>query len=212
MKHCPSAWVSFTFWPMVSHIRIRSLLVTVALAASLAGCGGGTLRANVSAGPMPETGGWQGRWASVQYGDMTLCQTGSQVVGTFEKDERRGRIQGTVQGDLLRFQWTERREMVQGRPNISQGRGYFQYVIGDDESHYAVGEWGHDENEVGGGPWRAVRLNLRGTQRVRCDDLTPDTSDSGRLEFGGDQSPSSSSGSSRPQPAASDDGMLEGLD
>jgi len=192
--------------------RPNAPLLALCVAAALAGCGGGTLRANVTPGTMPETGGWQGRWASVQYGNMTLCQTGAQVVGTFEKDERRGRIQGTIQGDLLRFQWTERREMVRGRPNISTGRGYFQYVLGDDGSHYAVGEWGHDENERGGGPWRAVRLNLRGTQRVRGDDLTPDTSESGRLELGGDDG-SSSTGTSPPQRDSTDgDGLLDGLD
>lgn len=194
---------------------INSLLLAALAAATLFGCGGSSLRANISPGVMPETGSWQGRWASVQYGEMTLCQVGAQVVGTFEKDERRGRIQGTMQGDILRFQWTERREMVRGRPNISEGRGYFRYVLGDDESHYAVGEWGHNEAEIGGGPWRAVRLNLRGNQRVRCDDLAADTSESGRLEFGGGSGSSSSGGaapSSSPQPASSDDGMLDGLD
>ncbi|MDQ3036332.1 MAG: hypothetical protein M3Y87_28290, partial [Myxococcota bacterium] len=129
--------------------------LTVSLAALAIGCGGGG--ANVSAGPMPDSGTYTGIWHSPQYGEMHLVQTGTQVVGCYTKDERHGRIQGTVQGNLMRFEWSERREMVSGRPTLTRGRGYFQYAIGGDGDHYATGEWGHDDNETGGGPWRAVR-------------------------------------------------------
>ena len=191
---------------------IRSLVLTALLACALSACGGGIRGANVSPGPMPEGGNWQGRYHSVQYGEMRLCRTGSQVVGTYEKDERRGRIQGTLQGDVLRFQWSERRELVRGRPNLSEGRGYFQYSIEADGRHYLIGEWGHDENEVGGGPWRAYRLNLRANQRVRCDDLAPDTTDSGRLEFGATPSSAPPRQSAPPPSSDSGDGLLGDLD
>jgi hypothetical protein len=168
---------------------------------------------------MPEGGAWQGRWFSVQYGDMTMCQTGSQIVGTYEKDSRTGTFQGTVQGDLLRFQWREEREMVVGRPNVNEGRGYFQYIVGDDSDHYAVGEWGFDNAELGGGPWRARRLRVRGNsnQRLSCQDLNPDRSGSGTLEFEDGRSGSSGGSapaSQRPEPQrqSSDNGLLDGLD
>ncbi len=125
------------------------------------GCGGGGNRANVSPGTMPDGGSYTGVWHSPQYGEMHLVQTGAQVVGCYTKDERRGRIQGTVQGDLMRFEWSERRELVVGRPITTRGHGYFQYAVGDDSDHYAQGEWGHDDNETGGGPWRAVRDRRR---------------------------------------------------
>ncbi|MEM6957115.1 MAG: hypothetical protein AAF645_15605, partial [Myxococcota bacterium] len=80
----------------------------------LTACGGGS--ANLTAGAMPPGRTFQGVWQSPQYGNMHVCVTGAQVVGDFEKDERRGTIQGTVQGDLMRFQWEEQRELVVGRP------------------------------------------------------------------------------------------------
>lgn len=142
--------------------------LSMALVAVHAGCAGGGGRANVSPRAMPDGGSYTGVWHSPQYGEMHLVQTGSQVVGCYTKDERRGRIQGTVQGDLMRFEWSERREMVAGRPTTTRGRGYFQYAIGDDTDHYAQGEWGHDNSETGGGPWRAVR-DRRRTRRPDPD-------------------------------------------
>lgn len=148
---------------MLPRALFRSaILPTLALLvlAQLAGCGGAG-RANVSPGPMPDGETFTGVWHSPQYGDMQLVQTGSSVVGEYVHDERRGRVQGTATGDLLRFEWTERRELVAGRPNTTRGRGYFRFQIGEDNDRYLVGEWGHDDNETGGGPWRAVRDRRR---------------------------------------------------
>ena len=138
-------------------------LVSASFAAALlaAGCGGGINRANVSPGPMPDGETFTGVWHSPQYGEMQLVQTGNSVVGEYVHYERRGRIQGTVTGDLMRFEWTERRELVAGRPNTTRGRGYFRFQVGDDNDRYIVGEWGHDDSETGGGPWRAVRDRRR---------------------------------------------------
>lgn len=51
--------------------------------------------------------------------------------------------------------------MVAGRPITTRGRGYFRFSIGGDGDAYLVGEWGHDDNESGGGPWRAARDRRR---------------------------------------------------
>jgi hypothetical protein len=173
--------------------------VTVALS-GLAACGGGGGRANVSPGTMPAGQTFTGVFHSPQYGEMHMVQTGSQVVGEYTQDERRGRIQGTVQGDLLRFEWSERRELVAGRPVVTRGRGYFRFVAGDDGDFYIVGEWGHDDNETGGGPWRGVR-DRRRRPRLSTDGGRTSTSggDVGTDQDGGDDldSPGSSSGGSR---------------
>lgn len=149
--------------------RLTLMIGLAACVSALAmGCGGGGGRANVSPASMPEGGDYSGIWHSMQYGEMHLAQTGTQVVGCYTKDERNGRIQGTVQGNLMRFEWSERREMVSGRPTLTRGRGYFQYEIGGDTDHYARGQWGHDDNETGGGPWVAVR-DRRRTRRPDPD-------------------------------------------
>ena len=137
-----------------------SLVLSFALALGACGGGGGG-RANVTPGAMPAGETFTGVFHSLQYGEMQFVQTGNQVVGEYVKDERRGQVQGTVTGDLLRFEWSERRELVQGRPNTSRGRGYFRFVVGEDTDSYLVGEWGHDNNETGGGEWRAVRDRRR---------------------------------------------------
>jgi hypothetical protein len=144
-------------------MSLRNLLVPIALSLSLAllGCGGASGRASVTPGVMPAGETFTGVWHSPQYGEMQLVQTGNSVIGEYTHDERRGRIQGTATGDLLRFEWTERRELVAGRPTTTRGRGYFRFEVGDDTDRYIVGEWGHDDNETGGGPWRAVRDRRR---------------------------------------------------
>ena len=67
----------------------------------LLGCGGSQKPA---AGSMPKGASFYGVWQSPQYGHMHLCQSGKQVVGDYVKNERTGRIQGDIEGDLLVFQ------------------------------------------------------------------------------------------------------------
>jgi len=107
---------------------------------------------------LPQGASFYGVWQSPQYGSMHICQSGSQVVGDYVKNERAGRIQGEVEGDLLIFQWEDRRELVQGKPQIRRGKGYFRIEIGDDGDQYLKGEWGMDDKMAGGGPWNAVKL------------------------------------------------------
>ncbi len=118
-------------------------------------CGGGS--AGVDSGPMPQGGSFEGVWFSPQYGRMDLRQEGQNIIGMFEMDERTGHIQGVARGRVMRFQWTEEREMLSGFPRKTTGRGYFVYIIDTDGEHKLQGEWGHDSEETGGGPWNAVK-------------------------------------------------------
>lgn len=142
-------------------MRITSTIMALGVALALAvGCGGSSIH-NIPQGPMPQGGSYTGVWHSPQYGAMNLVQTGTSVVGDYTKDERRGRIQGTVQGNVLRFEWSEQRELVAGRPIVTRGQGYFTYAIGEDGDHYIRGQWGVDQNFTGGGEWNAVRDRRR---------------------------------------------------
>lgn len=119
------------------------------------GCGGSH---KPKAGPLPEGATFYGVWQSPQYGSMHLCQSGRQVIGDYLKHERAGRIQGDIDGDLLIFQWEDRRELVAGKPQIRRGRGYFRIELGEDGDQYLRGEWGMGDELSGGGPWNAVKL------------------------------------------------------
>ncbi len=125
----------------------------------LAACGGGM--SSRSAGPMPQGGTFTGVWFSPQYGEMNMVQTGNAVVGEYHKDERAGRIQGTANGNLMRFEWTEERELVGGLPQTTRGRGYFHYLIDDSGKHNLLGEWGIDDSDSGGGDWNAYKMMNR---------------------------------------------------
>ncbi len=133
------------------------------LLGGILGCGGSQ---KPKAGPLPEGATFYGVWQSPQYGNMHLCQSGGQVIGDYVKHERGGRIQGDLDGDLLIFQWEDRRELVSGKPQIRRGRGYFRVEIGEDGDTYIKGEWGMDDALSGGGPWNAVKL--RRGQPDRC--------------------------------------------
>jgi len=134
---------------MRSHLGICLFLVIVVL-----GCGGNS--SDIVAGTMPEGGSFTGVYHSPQYGEMQIIQTGDSVVGEYKKDERSGKINGSVEGDIMHFEWVEQKAMVSNRPTETRGRGYFRYMIDPSTGeHVLKGEWGIGDNETGGGPWNA---------------------------------------------------------
>jgi len=139
----------------------RGLTLVAVLALLVGGCGGGG-GSVPQPKPMPEGGEFTGVYSSPQYGDMHLVQSGEGVVGEYEKDDRSGTLQGVATGDLLRFRWSQIRELVRGRPTESTGHGFFRYVIGEDGRHYLVGEWWLGDSEVPPegqrSGWRAYKL------------------------------------------------------
>lgn len=163
---------------------------------------GGTQRANVKPASMPSGGSFTGVWHSPQYGEMQLVQNGNTVIGEYEKDERSGKIQGHAVGDLMRFEWTDHRELVRGKPLITKGHGYFKYTMGDDGDHYIVGEWGHGNDEIGGGPWRAVKDRRRKPQLSTDRTTTGGESLGDDLDEGGSEGTPSNTGSEAQEPGA----------
>ena len=122
-------------------------------------CGGGSQKGK--AGPMPTGGSYYGVWMSPQYGKLQLCAQGGTAHGYFEKDERHGKVEGTIRGNQFSFRWEEEREFVVGRPTVMRGRGYFRYQIGDDGDHYFTGRWGTDDDDSNGGEWNGVKLRRK---------------------------------------------------
>jgi hypothetical protein len=137
---------------MRTQIRLGVLLVLFGAAA----CGPST--PEIKAGNMPDGGNFSGVYFSQQYGTMNMVQNGNAVVGEYESDMRSGKIQGEVQGDLLRFEWIENKAMVSNRATETKGHGYFRYLVdAGNGQHLLKGEWGLGDKEVGGGPWNAYK-------------------------------------------------------
>jgi hypothetical protein len=164
------------------------------LAVLLLGCGGG--KPAVKAGPMPENGTFTGVFYSPQYGEMHMVQNGNAVVGKYKKDERGGKIQGEVDGDLMRFEWTEFKAMVSNRPQTTRGHGYFRYMVdASNGDHLLKGRWGLDDDDSNGGEWSAYK-SKKGEPDLEhfANDLPGAESGGGDSSSGSDDS--SSSGSS----------------
>jgi hypothetical protein len=167
-------------------MRVRSawMILSFALFAPVFGLAcGGAQQAKLNVGAMPAGGTFTGVWFSPQYGELHMQQNGATVIGKYSKDERMGRIQGSVQGDVMRFEWSESRELIVGRPTKTKGHGYFRIVKDTNEDTWKIlGEWGNDESEQGGGEWNAVKSKTR----------KPELGDEG----GGESDSSSSDGDS----------------
>lgn len=174
---------------------VLSIRLAVVLAAVLlAGCGGARKPA-IHAKPMPAGGSFTGVWFSPQYGEMHIRQNGSTALGRYTKDERTGRMQGSVEGDIMRFEWTEQRELISGRPVQTKGHGYFRLLKDDAEDTWKlVGEWGHDADETGGGPWNAVKSKTRKPELEGDGDKAPPSDSDGAGFEGQDVTEPSGSG------------------
>lgn len=146
-------------------LRSMRLMIFALTVIGISACGGTV--SHRAPGAMPDGGTFHGVWFSAEYGDMHLCQSNNSVVGEYTKQERHGVIRGTVTGDTLRFQWSEDREFIPGRPVSTHGHGIF--VVNRSEEWNATtgrmertgdwaftGEWGMEDDELGGGHWNGV--------------------------------------------------------
>jgi hypothetical protein len=127
-----------------------------ALVLSAAACG--KKPPEIVAGKMPEGGAFTGVYHSPQYGEMNMIQNGSAVIGEYKQEMRTGKIQGEASGDLMKFEWIEKKALVSNRAQESRGHGYFRYVVDPaNGDHLLKGEWGLGDAQLGGGPWNAYK-------------------------------------------------------
>ena len=103
--------------------------------------------------PRPYPGGEAqvgGRWTS-NWGKMQLRQTGKEVEGTVEY--RSGKIRGTLQGDLLLFDWSQPSNRAEGVLS-AKGKGWMRIAH---DGQRMEGAWGYRDRYTGGGSWSAER-------------------------------------------------------
>ena len=146
-------------------IRIACAVCCVAVVFAF-GCGGAQKQTSVeiSPRPMPEGGNFDGVFQSPAYGRMEFTVQGANVVCLYEGERHYGKIEGTINGDVLNFTWTQWKQDLQGKERSATGHGYFRYVVDEEKTstsvkkvHKLVGEWGYDADNAGN-PWKAVRL------------------------------------------------------
>lgn len=128
------------------------VLVVMAIAICLVLSACSTAPGVPTAQPMPQGGNFSGLWYSPQFEHMYLLQSGDTVRGVYAYREG-GRLEGTVQGDLLTFEWTDPGSRQHAR-RAMVGHGYLK-LIKDGDTMRLVGEWGHEKAYRGAGPWEA---------------------------------------------------------
>ncbi len=93
--------------------------------------------------PVSWVGTWETDWGELVF----VTQTDGVAVGHYAwgSPPQKGRLAGTIDGDTLRFTWTE---------GGSFGRGVF--VMTGDRSYF-VGTWGTADSDSDGGAWSGRR-------------------------------------------------------
>ena len=178
-----------------------SLLSALVLpsAFSLTACGNGkeVKHAQIKVGEMPANAEWQGVYYSPTYGYLHLLVDGKTAQGAWRTGggDAYGELQGEVDGDVLRYSWTQHKIGQIGAEAQSNGKGYFKYSIPKEgEAHKIGGEWGLGESDAGN-PWEAVKQT---NMQPNPDSVKPDEIE-GKVNAGGwddDNKGSSDKGSS----------------
>jgi hypothetical protein len=118
--------------------------------------------ANVSPGEMPAGGEWSGVYYDPFYGNLHLVAEGDKVTGKWrtEAGDSWGELSGTIDGNLLRYEWVEHKIGMIGASAQTKGKGYFVYKEAENPNDPDVveGERGLGDSEVGS-KWKGVKQN-----------------------------------------------------
>jgi hypothetical protein len=139
-----------------------ALALTVPVSLAATACGGGTDAAKhpvLKAGEMPNGTEWQGVYYSPLYGYLHIVTDGKAVNGAWRTaaGDAFGELHGETDGNLMRYEWKERRIGAVGADAVKKGKGYFVYKVPKaGEAQEIQGEWGLGEDEAGN-KWQAVK-------------------------------------------------------
>jgi len=164
-----------------------SLLTALAIpsALSLTACGPSNevKHAQIKAGEMPANAEWQGVYYSPVYGYLHVLVDGKTAQGAWRTGggDAYGELQGEVDGDVLRYSWTQNKIGQVGAEAQSHGKGYFKYSVPKEgEAHKIAGEWGLGESDAGN-TWDAVKQT---NMQPNPDSVKPDEIE-GKVNAGG---------------------------
>ena len=131
---------------------------------------------------MPPGGDWSGVYYSPFYGYLHMVKEGDSAAGAWRTSagEKWGEVSGKINGDVLRFEWTEHTIGMVGPTANRTGKGYFRYTVPKEgEAHEIVGEIGEGANELGD-PWKAVKqMNMMPNPKSVIPDETERTNTGG---------------------------------
>lgn len=145
-------------------VNVLAVLVAGALMVTNVGCGESKPAAKVAkveAGSMPADGSWRGVYFDPLFGYLHIEEKGDLVEGRWirPRKDQWGKLEGKVEGNLLRFEWEEYIDGLVGPNSKKSGKGYFVYKRppGENVDDIIEGEIGRGEDEVGFAPWKGIK-------------------------------------------------------
>ena len=136
----------------------------MAAGGALAACGGGAPAkfANIKAGEQPANESWGGVYYNPVYGYLHVVEQGETAVGRWKRTDSShwGELSGAIDGNVMRFSWTEHQYGAIGPSADVKGTGVFVYKMGESapelDGQYAL------ENSDSVGQWHCVKqLNVK---------------------------------------------------
>lgn len=172
--------------PRIIVLALASLLV-VPLTTSCGKDGSGAPKvAKVTAGEMPLDGEWTGVYYDPYYGNLHLIREGDMVTGKWRKDagDSWGELSGTIDENLLRYEWREHKIGMVGASADTGGKGYFLYKSSGvkNDPDYIEGERGFGEDEVGQ-KWKGIK---QANVVPNPDEVMPDETEEPTVSSGWD--------------------------
>jgi hypothetical protein len=175
-----------------------SLSLVLSVAGALVACGPGSgdvQHAHEKPGAMPAGNEWNGVYFSQEFGYLHLVSDNRSANGAWRTTagDAWGEMTGTIEGDLMHYEWTERKIGAIGADATKKGHGWFRYTVPKEgEAAVIAGEWGLGESDAGA-PWKAVKqLHMDPKpESVRPDEIEGNTNVGGWDEDskgGGDKS------------------------
>ncbi len=134
------------------------------VAAATTGCGSSQASkfGNVKAGEMPSGESWVGVYYNQVYGYLHMVEQEGSIVGRWKRTDGShwGEMSGTVEGNVLHFQWIEHTYGSVGPSSDSKGTGVFVYKMGESAPELTGLYWLADSDKTG--KWDCVKqINLK---------------------------------------------------
>jgi hypothetical protein len=165
---------------------LMMLALATSVGMSVSACGGGNTgpkMAQVKAGEMPAGGDWTGVYYDTYFGYLHMVKDGNTVTGAWRTTagDEWGELSGEVDGNVLKYSWTDHKIGMVGPSANRSGKGYFVYKIPKEgEAHQVEGQRGMGDDEAGQN-WKGVKqTNMPPDPKsVRPDEIE------GRVNAGG---------------------------
>ncbi len=143
---------------------------------AIAGCGGTENKtASVKPDNMPEGEEWAGVYYHPIYGELHLIEQETNVIGKWKRRDESawGELTGVKTGNVVHFQWKEKKYGLVGPSAESHGKGYFVYKKNENDLGVLDGQWGLGSDEIGS-EWKATKQKNKRPDLKSISGANPD--------------------------------------